>query len=169
MTERTAPRFGEPGRISIEELRLATRNHGMPLEALTHAITPVGLHYLLTHYDIAFLDPQTWRLELTGGFEEPRSFSLDELRARPHVSTVVTMECAGNGRVTLDPRPLSQPWLHEAIGTAEWTGTPLAGLLEEARVAPGTVDVVSKARTAVSKAAKTRHTRGVIRHRRSST
>src|ERR671936_85471 len=38
--------------ISLEELQLATRNHGMPLEALRYDITPVGLHYLLIHYDI---------------------------------------------------------------------------------------------------------------------
>ena len=35
--------------ISLEELQLAARNHGMPLEALRHEITPLGLHYLLTH------------------------------------------------------------------------------------------------------------------------
>ncbi len=32
----------------------------------------------------------------------------------------VTFECAGNGRALLQPRPLSQPWLTEAVGTAEW-------------------------------------------------
>jgi len=35
--------------ITPEELRLATRNHGMPLEALAYDVTPVGLHYLLIH------------------------------------------------------------------------------------------------------------------------
>jgi DMSO/TMAO reductase YedYZ molybdopterin-dependent catalytic subunit len=44
------------------------------------------------------------------------------------------MECAGNGRAALSPRPLSQPWLVEAVGNAEWTGTPLRALLEEAGV-----------------------------------
>ncbi len=52
------------------------------------------------------------------------------------------LECAGNGRARLEPRPVSQPWLLEAVGTAEWTGTPLAPLLEEAGVAPDAVDVV---------------------------
>ena len=33
--------------ISLEELQLAARNHGMPLEALRYPVTPVGLHYLL--------------------------------------------------------------------------------------------------------------------------
>ena len=52
------------------------------------------------------------------------------------------MECAGNGRALLSPRPISQPWLVEAVGTAEWTGTPLRGLLEEAGVDPRAVEVV---------------------------
>jgi DMSO/TMAO reductase YedYZ molybdopterin-dependent catalytic subunit len=50
------------------------------------------------------------------------------------VSLACTLECAGNGRARLSPRPLSQPWLEEAVGNAEWTGTPLAPLLEEAGV-----------------------------------
>jgi DMSO/TMAO reductase YedYZ molybdopterin-dependent catalytic subunit len=40
------------------------------------------------------------------------------------------------------PRPVSQPWLSEAVGTARWTGTPLPSLLQEAGVADGAVDVV---------------------------
>jgi DMSO/TMAO reductase YedYZ molybdopterin-dependent catalytic subunit len=58
------------------------------------------------------------------------------------VSTVVTMECAGNGRARLRPRPVSQPWLVEAVGTARWTGTPLAPLLREAGLRDEAVDVV---------------------------
>ncbi|HSR27809.1 MAG TPA: sulfite oxidase, partial [Actinomycetes bacterium] len=38
--------------ITMEELSLAARNHGMPLEALRYDVTPVGLHYLLIHFDI---------------------------------------------------------------------------------------------------------------------
>jgi DMSO/TMAO reductase YedYZ molybdopterin-dependent catalytic subunit len=52
----------------------------------------------------------------------------------------VLLECVGNGR--FEPRPVSQPWLLEAVGTAEWTGTPLAPLLEEAGIADAAVDVV---------------------------
>jgi hypothetical protein len=36
------------GTISQAELRLAARNHGMPLEALAYDVTPAGMHYLLT-------------------------------------------------------------------------------------------------------------------------
>jgi DMSO/TMAO reductase YedYZ molybdopterin-dependent catalytic subunit len=61
---------------------------------------------------------------------------------RPAVTSRVLLECAGNGRARYEPRPVSQPWLLEAVGTAEWTGTPLAPLLEEAGVSDGAVDVV---------------------------
>ena len=52
--------------ITPEELRLAARNHGLPLEALSYPITPAGLHYLLIHYDIPVVDPQGFRLEIGG-------------------------------------------------------------------------------------------------------
>lgn len=37
---------------------------------------------------------------------------------------------------------MSQPWLVEAVGNAEWTGTPLAPLLREAGLSDDAVDVV---------------------------
>ena len=111
--------------VSVEELQLAARNHGMPLEALRHTVTPVGLHYLLIHYDIPVVDPETWRLDVAG-----ETLTLDDVRALPRVTAPVTMECAGNGRAALAPRPVSQPWLLEAVGNAEWTGTPLRPLIE---------------------------------------
>jgi DMSO/TMAO reductase YedYZ molybdopterin-dependent catalytic subunit len=114
----------------------------MPLEALDYDVTPAGLHYLLIHYDIPVVDPAAWRLRVDGRVGRELSLSLDELRSRPAVTLAVTLECAGNGRAGLSPRPLSQPWLLEAVGTAEWTGTPLHGLLEDAGVDDDAVDVV---------------------------
>jgi sulfane dehydrogenase subunit SoxC len=128
--------------ISAEELGLAARNHALPLEALRHELTPLGLHYLLIHFDIPFVDAGAWRLEVGGLVEQPLTLSLAEIQARPKRTVAVTLECAGNGRSLLSPRPLSQPWVQEAVGTAEWTGTPLAPLLAEAGVAPGAADVV---------------------------
>jgi DMSO/TMAO reductase YedYZ molybdopterin-dependent catalytic subunit len=37
---------------------------------------------------------------------------------------------------------VSQPWLVEAVGTAEWTGVPLREVLAEAEVDPAAVEVV---------------------------
>jgi sulfane dehydrogenase subunit SoxC len=136
-------RIAEPGEgIGLDELALATRNHGMPLEALRYDVTPPGLHYVLTHYDIPAVDPATWSLEVGGAVERPLRLTLADLQRRPAVTSRVLLECAGNGRARYEPRPVSQPWLLEAVGTAEWTGTPLGPLLEEAGIADGAVDVV---------------------------
>ena len=127
--------------VGLDELALATRNHGLPLEALRYDVTPPGLHYVLTHFDIPAVDPATWRLEIGGAVDHPVSLGLEQLMRRPAVTSRVVLECAGNGRARFEPRPVSQPWLLEAVGTAEWTGTPLAPLLQEAGIAADAVDV----------------------------
>ncbi|MEU4528145.1 sulfite oxidase [Micromonospora ureilytica] len=136
-------RLAEPYEaISAEELQLAARNHGIPLEALRYDVTPAGLHYLLIHYDIPELDPATHTLTVGGAVDRPLTVTLADLRERQRVTRQVTLECAGNGRALLHPRPVSQPWLVEAVGNAEWTGTPLAPLLRESGIDPDAVDVV---------------------------
>jgi DMSO/TMAO reductase YedYZ molybdopterin-dependent catalytic subunit len=52
------------------------------------------------------------------------------------------MECAGNGRARLQPRPVSQPWLVEAVGTADWTGVPLRDLVQDSGVDTGAIQIV---------------------------
>ncbi len=125
-----------------EEIQLALRNRGMPLEGLRYNITPTGMHYLLIHFDIPHVEEDTWRLEVGGLVESPLVLDMSDIRARPVVSFPVTMECAGNGRALMQPRAISQPWLLEAIGTAEWTGTPLRPILEEAGVLDDAVEIL---------------------------
>lgn len=105
-------------------------------------VTPTGLHYLLIHFDIPAIDPERWRLRLGGAVTSSRTLSLEQIREHPRRTVPVTLECAGNGRARLSPRPVSQPWLVEAIGTAEWTGTPLGPLLAEAGLTDGAAEVV---------------------------
>jgi sulfane dehydrogenase subunit SoxC len=128
--------------ISQNELALAARNHGLPLEALRYPITPVGLHYLLIHYDIPDVDADAWSLGIEGRVRNPLTLSLAELRDRSDHEVTSTMECAGNGRALLAPHVVSQPWLLEAIGTARWRGVRLKELLEEAELLDDAVDVV---------------------------
>jgi DMSO/TMAO reductase YedYZ molybdopterin-dependent catalytic subunit len=120
------------GRYTAEELELATRNHGMPLEALRYDVTPSGLHYLLIHFDIPPSD-EGWSLGIGGLVERPLFLSLAELRSEDSLTIRATLECAGNGRGQISPRYPSVPWLEEGVSTAEWTGVPLARLLQRAR------------------------------------
>jgi sulfane dehydrogenase subunit SoxC len=128
--------------VSRVELGQASRNHGMHLEGLRYDVTPPGMHYLVIHFDIPAADEADWAVEVDGLVERPLSLSISDLRSRPAVTRPVTMECAGNGRVLMPPRAESQPWLLEAVGNAEWTGTPLPAILQEAGLQPDAVELV---------------------------
>jgi sulfane dehydrogenase subunit SoxC len=130
------------GPLLPEELQLAFRNRGMPLEAMRYDVTPTGLHFLVTHWDVPAIDAHSWRLSIGGHVRQPLELTMDDIRARPSETITVTLECAGNGRGWLTPRPVSLPWLGDAVGTAQWTGTPLRGVLEEAGPGPDALDVV---------------------------
>ncbi|MFC4786893.1 sulfite oxidase [Nocardioides sp. MAHUQ-72] len=138
-----ASRVAERGEgIGADELHLASRNHALPLEALRLDVTPPGLHYVLTHYDIPHVDPATWQLTLDGLVDRPLGLDLATLVSLPRHTVRATLECAGNGRAALEPRPVSQPWLNGAVGTADWTGVRLRDLLDRAGVSADAVDVV---------------------------
>jgi sulfane dehydrogenase subunit SoxC len=100
------------------------------------------MHYLLIHFDVPETGPDGWRLTVDGRVRSTLDLRLRDLQGRETVTRRVTLECAGNGRARLAPRPLSQPWLLEAVGNAQWTGTPLAPLLEEAGLDDDVVDLV---------------------------
>ncbi len=134
--------FG-PAELHEGEIAFALRNPEMPLEAMRFDLTPADLHYVLVHFDIPFPTATDWRLQVGGNVARPLTLTLDELRSRPAVSAAVTLECAGNGRALLSPRSEGgMPWLYGGCSTAEWTGTPLRPLLEEAGVLEGAVEVL---------------------------
>lgn len=91
--------------IGREELALAARNHGLPLEALRYDVTPPGLHYTHTHYDIPYADATRtpWQLSIGGRVRRPQVLGTAELTSYPAVTRRVTMECEGNGRALLTP------------------------------------------------------------------
>lgn len=142
MDTTAAPTAPSHDLVTYDELTMANRNPGMPLEVMRHDTTPTGLHYVLVHFDIPQVDVGAWRLRIGGEVDEPVELDLDRIRSLPTLTMPVTLECAGNGRARLDPRPVSMPWSQEAIGTAEWTGTPVFPLLEAAGLSPGAVEVV---------------------------
>ncbi|MGJ8572260.1 MAG: sulfite oxidase [Hoeflea sp.] len=122
----------QDGLYSQSEVGLANRNSGILLETLALDVTPTGLHYLLTHFDVPLIDEAHHKLEFSGVFDAPFELSLDEIKSLPQVTMPVTLECAGNGRSGVSPRSHSMPWSYEAVGTSEWTGTPLKPLIERA-------------------------------------
>jgi len=137
-----APRVHTDGPFLREEIYLATRNHGALLEMLRHDVTPAGLHYLLNHFDVPYVpDAESWKLEIGGKVANPLTLSLEDIRQLPQKTLRVTLECAGSGRSLIKPRWQSTPWMHVAVGTSEWTGTPLKNVLERVGIADDVVEL----------------------------
>lgn len=129
-------------RFYLEEVQLANRNRGMPLEAMRWPITPTGLHYLIVHWDIPDVTSTGPDVAIDGMVSNPLRLSVDNLKSRPSVTKTVTMECAGNGRALMSPRSTTQPWFVEGVSTVKWTGVRLRDVLEEAGLDDRAVELV---------------------------
>jgi DMSO/TMAO reductase YedYZ molybdopterin-dependent catalytic subunit/rhodanese-related sulfurtransferase/glyoxylase-like metal-dependent hydrolase (beta-lactamase superfamily II) len=105
-------------------------------------IMPNAHFYVRNHFRAPVLDASTWRLDVTGLVERPLGLSLRDLSRMPADTRVVTLECAGNGRYTLDPPVDGEQWRLGAVSTAEWTGVPLSRVLDQAGVLPEAREVV---------------------------
>jgi DMSO/TMAO reductase YedYZ molybdopterin-dependent catalytic subunit len=137
------PRQHAEGLFHREEVALANRNSGILLETLRHDVTPLGMHYLLNHFDVPYVpDASKWTLAVSGAVRSPLTIGLDAIKALPQRTVRVTLECAGNGRSNMSPRWPSMPWMEGAVGTSDWTGTPLRHVLERAGLLPEAIHVV---------------------------
>jgi DMSO/TMAO reductase YedYZ molybdopterin-dependent catalytic subunit len=103
---------------------------------------PNAHFYVRNHFRTPTLDPDTWRLDVGGLVERPIALNLRDLSRLPTETRVVTLECAGNGRYTLDPAVDGEPWRLGAVSTAEWTGVPLAEVLDRVGVRPDASEVI---------------------------
>ena len=90
--------------------------------------------FIVQHYGqwLTIREPG-WRLAVGGLVQQPLTLTLAELRARPRQDVTFTLECSGNHGF---------PFFTGGIGTAHWTGTPLALLLREAGPLPTGTEVV---------------------------
>ena len=97
-------------------------------------ITPVDRFFTRSHAAVPRIDPQSWRLEIGGLVEHPRSYSLPELMSAFTRRTVAaTLVCAGLRRdefLHLGPLPGELPWGPEPVSAGEWTGLALGDLLQ---------------------------------------
>lgn len=105
-------------------------------------VMPNPRFYVRNHFQIPKLNQSSWRLKVSGLVERPLSLSLRDLVKMSSQSCFVTLECAGNGRSTLNPRVQGEQWNFGAASTAEWTGVPLREVLDRAGVKAGTRAVV---------------------------
>jgi sulfane dehydrogenase subunit SoxC len=140
--------YGQPSKFEAKVTRVAiasqpgTTGSGAsrtPLERLNGMITPSGLHFERHHSGVPDIDPAAHRLLIHGMVKRPLIFTMDELLRYPMVSLIRFIECSGNSRPNLSPTPpaASCGAIHGMVSCSDWTGVPLATLLDEAGADPG--------------------------------
>src|SRR4051794_11910536 len=118
------------------------KNLETPVDQVSSFLTPTALFYIRSHYPAPKLELGSYQLRIDGAVRTPISLSYHELRDMPSETRVATLECAGNGRVFLVPQMEGAQWGLGAVGNAEWTGVPLAALLERAGLADDACEIV---------------------------
>lgn len=103
--------------------------------------TPQNLFYVRNHGNVPTVDPDSYRLTVSGMVEREISLSLEEMSNAFSKETVTTaVQCAGNRRAGLMeayPIPGETPWGPGAVGNARWSGVPLREVLDAAGVGEG--------------------------------
>lgn len=109
-----------------------------PLQNSHGIITPSGLHYERHHGGIATIDPAKHMLYVHGMVRQPKKFSMADLKRFPFVSRMMFLECSGNGLTEwAKPTLKTVQGTHGLTSTSEWTGVPLATILNEVGLRPG--------------------------------
>jgi len=105
-------------------------------------VMPNARFYMRNNFRIPYLDAAAFSLTVGGLVERPRSFTLRDLQNMRSSTLVATLECAGNGRSLFDRPTEGEKWGLGAVSTAEWTGVPLAEILDRAGVRPEAKEVL---------------------------
>ena len=108
--------YGKPSEFEKTVVRrgvewlTATRESSInftPLYALDGFTTPNGLCFERHHGGVAEVDPNDHRLMLHGMVDKPLIFTMDDLKRFPRVSKFHFLECAANGGMASNCRPLN--------------------------------------------------------------
>lgn len=104
----------------------------LDLRELRDYLTANEDFFSVAHYNRPEIAADGWSLRLDGLVENPRTFTLDDLRALPREEQTVTFECSGNQGIRH----------HGMVGNAVWAGAPLRPLLEAAKPASTVIESV---------------------------
>lgn len=108
-----------------------------PHHLLHGTMTPSGLHFELNHQGIPDIDPDRHELVIHGMVRHPMKYTVQNLENYATVTRQYYLECAGNSAALwhgkADPKATLDK-THGLMSASEWTGVPLATLLDECGV-----------------------------------
>ena len=110
----------------------------IPVMDLEGLITPTDLHYTVQHFDVPpVVATDQWELKIHGEVKNSLTLNFDQLRRFPGRSVRTVMECSGSDATFFEyfkdegPKP-SRTQECMILSASEWTGVPLAAVLNAA-------------------------------------
>jgi sulfane dehydrogenase subunit SoxC len=138
--------YGQPSAYEKDIIRWVSANPAAPgngvswtpLHRLAGVLTPSGLHFERHHNGVPDIAPALHRLLVHGLVKNPIFLSLAQLKRYPMQTRVCFIECGGNSNAGWheEPTQAAAGNLHGLVSCSEWTGVPLAVVLEEAGLLP---------------------------------
>jgi len=107
----------------------ATYRHRVAAHELIDRITPTSDVFVLAHFGVARIQPDIWRLQVTGMVNCPAAISLHQLRELPKVELEAFIKCAGF--------PHDHTIATRNVSNAVWGGVRLSEFLKRADVREG--------------------------------
>ena len=99
-------------------------------ETIKGLVTPNIDFYIRNHFATPKISSEAWNLQIAGLVSKPLQVSYSDLLLASSVPRTFTVECAGNRSGGA------------GVGTAVWSGLPLAEVLKQAGLKPGATTVV---------------------------
>ena len=96
----------------------------LDIRTIDGPFTPADRFYTIQHYGHPAVDAAAFRLTISGLVNQPKAFSLQDLRSMPGVELIAGFECSGNGRRRVQG----------LVSNGRWTGVPLRAVLDQAGV-----------------------------------
>ena len=156
--------YGQPSSFEKGVERAVVQSYGpiapgngasfTPLHRLHGTLTPAGLHFERHHHGVPDIDPKRHRLLIHGLVTRPLKFTVDRLMRYRMLSRTLFIECSGNSyRNTLpEPPQATCGEIHGLVSCSEWTGIPLATLIEETGLDPQAKWVIAEGADAATMA-----------------
>ena len=124
--------------VTVKDDKGRTVRIRTPVMDLEGLITPTDLHYTVQHFAVPpVVESSAWELKIFGEVKNPLTLNFDQLRRLPARSVHTVMECSGSDATYFEyfkgegPKP-SRTREAMILSASEWTGVPLAAVLNEA-------------------------------------
>lgn len=123
-----------------------------PLHELEGTLTPSGLHFERHHNGVPEIDPAQHRLLIHGMVRRPLIFTMADLVRCPLRSQLIFLECGGNSNAGWREEPVQNVagLVHGLVSCSEWSGVPLAILLDEAGIDPKATWLIAESADAIA-------------------